>query len=151
MTQYSLTLHFQSASRTTEQPTRSQFQRWARKALLNSCDITLRLVDRREGTKLNTLYRHKNYPTNVLTFELGKSHDGKIIGDIVICCPVVKEEAKQQKKKLHDHYAHLLVHGVLHLQGFDHQNNKQAKEMETLEINILNSLHIPDPYQTEHE
>ncbi len=151
MTQHSLILHFQSASRTTEQPTRSQFLRWAKKALVNSCEITLRLVDRREGTELNTLYRHKNYATNVLTFELGHSHDGKIIGDIVICCPVVKDEAKKQKKKLHNHYAHLLVHGVLHLQGYDHQNNKQAKEMEMLETKILHSLHIPDPYQTEYE
>ncbi|MBU6469004.1 MAG: rRNA maturation RNase YbeY [Betaproteobacteria bacterium] len=141
-----LILHFQSASKTTEQPSRAKFIAWGKQAALSPCEITLRLVDRREGATLNNLYRHKNYPTNVLTFELGQTFDGKLLGDIVICCPVVKDEAKKQKKNLQHHYAHLFIHGILHLQGYDHLTNKQAKAMESLEISILHSLNISDPY-----
>jgi probable rRNA maturation factor len=126
-------------------PTRAQFRRWVKAALQQSAQITLRLVDEAEGLQLNTQFRRKKYPTNVLTFVYD---EGSLLsGDIVLCAPVVETEAKAQKKSLEAHYAHLTVHGVLHLQGYDHEKNRDAKIMETLETTIMHKLGYADPYQ----
>jgi probable rRNA maturation factor len=109
----------------------------------------LRIVDREEGQRLNRDYRGKDYPTNVLTFVYGKDKVDPIVarcGDIVLCAPVVEQEAKEQDKDLVSHYAHLTVHGMLHLQGYDHETDNEATIMETLEAGILAKLGFRDPY-----
>ena len=142
-------LAVQSASRTTEQPSARQLRRWAKAALNTSARLTIRLVDRREGQRMNREFRHKDYPTNVLTFVYGPM-DGTLEGDLVLCAPVVKREAQTQKKPLAHHYAHLVVHGLLHLQGYDHMTKRDAARMEALEIEILKRLSIPNPYFLTH-
>jgi probable rRNA maturation factor len=107
--------------------------------------ITLRIVDEEEGCALNRDYRGKDYATNVLTFAYGEE-DGVLAGDIVLCAPVVESEAQEQGKPLLAHYAHLTVHGVLHLQGFDHETEPEARQMESLEVEILRNLGFNDPY-----
>lgn len=144
-----LTLTLQSASRTTAQPTRTQLRRWALRALEQPAQITFRLVDRREGQALNREFRGKDYPTNVLTFVYG-SMQGVLQGDVVLCAPVVKAEARAQNKPLVHHYAHLVIHAVLHLQGYDHERVRAARRMETLETLLLQTLGIPDPYQPQN-
>ncbi len=144
-----LTLTVQRASRTTDQPTTRQLRRWARAALGTSARLTIRLVDSREGQRMNREFRHKDYPTNVLTFVYGEM-DNALEGDLVLCAPVVKREARAQKKPLAHHYAHLVVHGLLHLQGYDHESHRDATRMEALEIEILERLSIPDPYFLTH-
>lgn len=145
MSRPTLTLDIQRASRTSEQPTDAQLRRWARAALESHCQVTLRLMDRREGLELNSTYRHKHYPTNVLTF-VSEAPNGLLVGDIALCAPVIKEEARAQKKELPHHYAHMVVHAMLHLQGYDHERNRDAQKMEALERRILEKLGIPDPY-----
>jgi probable rRNA maturation factor len=140
-----LHLALQTASRTTGQPTPTQFRRWAKASLTVPTAVTIRLVDSREGHKLNQLFRHKDYATNVLTFVYGDIAN-TLHGDLVLCAPVVKREAKEQKKPLLHHYAHLVVHGLLHLQGHDHQRKMETRRMEKLEIGILQQLGIPNPY-----
>jgi len=112
-------------------------------------DVCLRIVDEREGRSLNRHYREKNYATNVLSFpaELPTGVKLPLLGDIVICAPVVAREAREQHKPLHAHYAHLTVHGVLHLLGFDHEDERDAMVMETIERGILAGLGLPDPYR----
>jgi len=110
--------------------------RCIRNALQCDAEITVRIVKEEEGQYLNKTYRKKNYPTNVLTFEY--EHKPKVIADLVLCAPVIAKEAKDQHKTLRDHYAHLLVHGTLHAQGWDHETSlADAHEMEALEIKIL--------------
>jgi probable rRNA maturation factor len=128
-------------------PTRAQFRRWVKTALQQSARVTLRLVDAKEGQELNAQFRKKNYPTNVLTFVYDDV--SPLSGDIVLCAPVVAAEAKQQKKNLVAHYAHLIVHGVLHLQGYDHEKNRDAKIMEALETTIMHKLGYANPYHDE--
>ncbi len=140
-----LTLNLQRASRSTEQPTRAQLRRWVMRALEQSAQITIRLVDRPEGQALNREFRGLDHPTNVLTFVYG-SEQGILHGDLVLCAPVIKAEARAQNKPLQHHYAHLVIHGVLHLQGYDHLRTQQARRMEALEILLLKTLGIPDPY-----
>jgi probable rRNA maturation factor len=144
-----LSLAVQSASRTTGQPTIRQLRRWAQAALGTPARLTIRLVDSREGQRMNREFRHKDYPTNVLTFVYGEM-DNALEGDIVLCAPVVKREALAQKKPLAHHYAHLVVHGLLHLQGYDHETRRDAQCMEALEIRILEQLAIPNPYFLTH-
>ncbi len=145
----SLTLAVQRASRTTGQPSARQLRRWAQAALETPARLTIRLVDRREGQHMNREFRHKDYPTNVLTFVYGERVHA-LEGDLVLCAPVVKQEAQAQKKPLADHCAHLLVHGMLHLQGYDHETPRDAERMEALEIRILERLAIPNPYFLSH-
>jgi probable rRNA maturation factor len=110
--------------------------RCIRNALQCDAEITVRIVKEEEGQYLNKTYRKKNYPTNVLTFDY--EHKPKVIADLVLCAPVIAKEAKDQHKTLRDHYAHLLVHGTLHAQGWDHETSlADAHEMEALEIKIL--------------
>lgn len=114
-------------------------------AACRSIEITVRVVGRREGQALNREFRGKDYPTNVLTF----SYCGlpTIAADLVLCEPVVATEAKRQKKPLDHHLAHLVVHGVLHAAGLDHEKHKEAIQMEALETAILKRFRIPDPYR----
>ena len=120
-------------------------------ALEHPAELTVRLVDAEEAQALNQDYRQKGYVPNVLTFEYGAiGHDdsgrGVLAGDVVICAPVVEREAHEQGKPLKHHYAHMTVHGVLHLQGYDHIERVDADIMESREIAILKQFHIPNPY-----
>jgi probable rRNA maturation factor len=146
-----LRLAVQFASEANDLPTRAQVRRWVTAALEHSAEITVRIVDADEAQALNTDYRRKDYVPNVLTFEYGEiGHDesgrGVLGGDVVICAPVVEREAREQRKPLKDHYAHMTVHGVLHLQGYDHLDAADADIMESREIAILKRFHIPNPY-----
>lgn len=107
--------------------------------------ITLRFVNATEGKKLNHAYRKKAYATNVLTFPYESAQD-EVIADLIFCLPVIQKEAKQQGKTLKAHLAHLIVHGCLHAQGYDHMHEREAKKMECLEIQLLQQLGIPNPY-----
>ncbi|MEW6691512.1 MAG: rRNA maturation RNase YbeY [Pseudomonadota bacterium] len=131
-------------------PDETSFTRWVREALgERATGLTLRLTDAAEMASLNQQYRGKAYATNVLSFPLEFPLESGIpyIGDIVICPEVVAREAAEQGKPLEAHYAHLTVHGVLHLLGYDHETEEEAVEMETLETHILARLGYPDPYQ----
>jgi len=128
-------------------PAASDFRRWAKAALMTNVSATLRLVDAEEGQALNRDYRGKIHATNVLSFAYGmEAEDGALTGDIVLCAPVVEREAREQGKTLTAHYAHLTVHGLLHLQGYDHEKKVQAVTMESLESFIMQRLGFPDPY-----
>lgn len=133
-------------------PAAASFRRWATAALqdrVKRADLALRIVDEREGRALNRHYRGKDYATNVLSFpaDLPEGVKLPILGDIVLCAPVVAREAREQGKALNAHYAHLTVHGILHLLGFDHEDEREAEAMELLERQILASLGIDDPYR----
>jgi probable rRNA maturation factor len=138
----------QYASAAAGVPTRPQFRRWVAASLMHPASFTLRVVDEAEGRALNRDYRGKDYATNVLTFAYGEE-DGVFAGDIVLCAPVVEKEAREQGKALLAHYAHLTVHGVLHMQGHEHETDRQAREMEALEVEILRRLRFNDPYASE--
>lgn len=140
---HKLSLAVQYASEATNVPTRAQFRRWAKKALQRDVSLTLRVVDEPEGRELNEVYRGKDYPTNVLTFVLD---DEPLYGDIIVCAPVVEREAREQRKDLLAHYAHMTIHALLHLQGYDHENDDDAAEMEALETKLMLELRCPDPY-----
>ena len=134
-------------------PASTSFRRWAEAALQGArhskpAALSIRIVGAREGRALNLQYRGKDYATNVLSFpvELPRGVASPLLGDLVICAPVVSREAREQGKAPRDHYAHLTVHGVLHLLGFDHQNERDAVRMETLETRVLATLGIADPY-----
>ncbi len=139
----------QYVSSSIDVPTRPQFRRWVKAALMQEAEIVLRLVDEIEGRELNQQFRHKNYATNVLTF--GYDDIQPLTGDIVLCAPVVCKEAQQQNKPLLAHYAHLTVHGILHLQGYDHIDDAEAAEMEQMETDILARLGYADPYLNRDE
>lgn len=139
----------QYASAVEHLPTAAQFGKWARAALRIDTEVTLRIVDEEEGRMLNREYRGKDYATNVLTFPL--TEEPLLMGDIVLCAPVVAAEAKAQDKSLLAHYAHLTVHGILHLHGYDHETEAQAELMESLETEIVTKFGYPDPYLSEKE
>jgi len=123
---------------------RADFVRWARAALVGGGEVTIRLVDADEGQELNHEYRGKDYATNVLSFPYDT--EPVVMGDLVICPSVVAREAAEQNKPLAAHYAHLTVHGMLHLQGWDHDNDDDAEAMENEEKEILAAMGYPDPY-----
>ncbi|HEY1992701.1 MAG TPA: rRNA maturation RNase YbeY [Gammaproteobacteria bacterium] len=133
-------------------PTAAQFQRWAEAAFAgrrDAVELSIRVVDAPEGAELNARYRGKDHATNVLSFpaELPRGVPLPAVGDLVICAPVVAREAREQGKPEQAHWAHLTVHGCLHLIGYDHEDDSQAALMEPLETAILAGLGVPDPYQ----
>ena len=123
---------------------RHKVARWLRHALQSDAEITVRIVDTGEGQALNRDYRHKNYATNVLTF--GYTQEPVVTADLVLCAPVVAKEAGEQGKTLEAHYAHLLVHGALHAQGWDHELAEDAQVMELRETEIMARLGFKNPY-----
>ncbi len=123
---------------------RSRVTRWVGCALEAPAEITVRIVDESEGRMLNRDYRQKDYSTNVFTFDYQR--EPLIVADLVLCAPVVEREAVEQRKPLDAHYAHLLVHGALHAQGFDHERAADAEKMEAREVELLAALGYPDPY-----
>ena len=125
--------------------TPARLRRWLKTALDGPGEMAVRVVGAEEGQALNRQYRGKDYATNVLTFQY--SQEPLVAADLVLCAPVVEREAKEQGKSLEAHYAHLLVHGTLHAQGYDHEaGEKEALEMEALEILLLGALGYPNPY-----
>lgn len=136
-------------------PKKSLLRKWAKQALhkkIESAEITIRVVGKDEMTELNSTYRYKNGPTNVLSFPFNLPADidinMPILGDIVICAEVVNHEAQEQHKSQEAHWAHMVVHGVFHLLGYDHETDKEAEVMESLEIEIMQSLGFNNPYET---
>ena len=147
----SIILDLQLASTASDLPTESQIQQWLDAAILPfqaEAEVTVRIVDEAESQQLNFDYREKNKPTNVLSFpfECPPGIELPLLGDLVICAQVVAKEAAEQNKTLTAHWAHMVVHGSLHLLGFDHINEEDATEMEAEEIQILAELGFADPY-----
>lgn len=145
----SLTIQYVDASLQLS-VTRPLLRRWVHAALTSPAEMTLRFVDIEEGRALNRTYRGKDKPTNVLTFAY-PADDGEDIAettraDLVFCSEILHQEAAEQKKSLIEHAAHLVIHGVLHAQGYDHEDNAEAKEMESLETKIMARLGFNDPY-----
>ncbi len=144
-------LDIQSASSSEDAPDEESIKRWV-SAVIGSkegdTELSVRIVDEPEGKKLNETYRGATGPTNVLSFPFDEKTPEPLplIGDIVVCAPVVAREAQQQNKDLTAHWAHMIIHGVLHLLGYDHQNDSEAAIMETLETEIMQKLGFAPPY-----
>jgi len=138
-----LSLQFADAADRALLP-RHKVLRWIRAALEAPAELTVRIVDADEGRALNRDYRGRDYATNVLTFDYSRTP--VVAADLVLCAPVVRDEAKAQRLPLLDHYAHLLVHGTLHAQGYDHENDADAQVMEARETELLLALGFADPY-----
>ncbi len=135
------TVHVQDASRSRSTPAAARFSEWVRAASRGPIEVTVRLAGISEARGLNRAFRGKDYATNVLSFAYGAG-----AGDIVLCPSVIGREAREQGKLLQAHYAHLTVHGVLHLRGYDHADAAEAARMERAEIRILKQLGLPNPY-----
>ena len=140
------TIAIQRASRLPGIPPDRQFRKWLNATLERPVELTLRVVNAAEGRNLNSAFRGKDYPTNVLTFVYHEPKAKTLMGDIVLCVPIVAREAREQGKTLLAHYAHLTVHGALHLAGMDHEKEQDARRMEAREIAILATLGFADPY-----
>jgi len=146
-----ITLDLQIATDEIDLPEEALFEQWTKAALNQynkNFELTIRLVDSEESQSLNNQYRQKDKPTNVLSFpfEVPEGIELDLLGDLVICANVVKQEAFEQNKSLNAHWAHMVIHGCLHLLGFDHINDDEAQEMESLEIDILAKLGFNNPY-----
>ncbi|MCY7386927.1 MAG: rRNA maturation RNase YbeY [Burkholderiales bacterium] len=139
-------LNIQIASRIKGIPRERDFRKWLVAALPKAAELTLRVVNGAEGRALNNGFRGKSYATNVLTFVYHEKKSPLLMGDIVLCAPVVAREAREQSKTLAAHYAHLTIHGALHLAGLDHEVERAARTMEKTEIAILDSLGFDNPY-----
>lgn len=142
------------ASSTSQLPEDSLLQHWVCSVLVHeqlpAAELTLRFVDETEMQHLNAQYRGKNMPTNVLSFPANIPDDieldAPLLGDIILCVPVIEREAQEQDKELFAHWAHMVIHGTLHLLGYDHLDDKDADIMEAKEIHLLQQLHYPNPY-----
>lgn len=147
-----LELDLQVAAQAADLPSEAQFRSWCEIALRQrtaDSELTIRLVDESEGRELNHTYRQRDYATNVLSFPADVPDellDIPLLGDLVICVPVVEREALEQEKTPEAHWAHLVIHGCLHLLGYDHIDDAEAEEMEALERTLLAELGHPDPY-----
>ena len=139
-----LSLQFADARHRAHLP-RHKVIRWMRAALEAPAEITVRIVDAEEGQSLNRDYRQKDYATNVLTFDY--AHEPVVVADLILCAPVVEREARDEGKTLEAHYAHLLVHGTLHAQGYDHEAEDEAEVMEARESEVMRALGFDDPYR----
>ena len=141
----------QNACDSDSVPAEADLRQWAETGWLREgeTEVTLRVVDKSESAGLNNRYRGRNYPTNVLSFpfEVPDGVELDLLGDLVICADVVGREAEEQDKTLQAHWAQMVIHGMLHLQGYDHQNDQEAETMESLEVRLLGELGFPDPYQ----
>ena len=143
---HSHVLNIQIVSRIKGIPRQRDFRKWLVAALPKAAELTLRVVNAAEARALNNGFRGKPYATNVLTFVYHEKKSPLLMGDIVLCAPVVAREAREQGKTLAAHYAHLTIHGVLHLAGMDHEVARAARSMEITEIAILDSLGFGNPY-----
>jgi len=144
-------IEIQAVFESAGQPDQQQIQLWVDTALDDyeqDTEIVVRIVDEQESAELNEQYRHKSGPTNILSFpvDVPEGIELDLLGDLVICAPVVEKEALEQDKLLAHHWAHIIVHGVLHLLGYDHIDDDEAELMENKEIAILNKLQINNPY-----
>jgi probable rRNA maturation factor len=147
-------IDLQVACTADELPSQSQLQLWVETALSTASqatqtfELTIRLVELEESQQLNSQFRGQDKPTNVLSFpfEVPEGLTLNLLGDLVICVDIMKNEAKSQNKKLFDHWAHLVIHGCLHLLGFDHISDAEAEEMEAIEVAALAKLNINNPY-----
>jgi len=139
-----LALAVQYAVRADVLPRPATLRRWARAALERDAAVTLRFVGTKEGRSLNAAFRGRDHATNVLTFVYDEG--AALAGDVVLCTPVIRREAREQGKSFTDHCAHLVIHGMLHLQGYDHDRLQAARAMEARETAILAGLSVPDPY-----
>jgi probable rRNA maturation factor len=137
-------LRFALVGHKPDLPTRATLRRWVAMTLERDAQLTLAFVDARAGRRLNHGFRGRDYATNVLTFAY--QDRPWIVADIVLCTPVVRREAREQGKTLRQHLAHLVVHGVLHAHGYDHQGNREAAKMQELERRHLAKIRLPDPY-----
>lgn len=147
-------LDIQIATRSTDYPDAAKFQTWVDAVLTDQAvdsEIVIRLVDEAEIADLNSQYRHKSGPTNILSFPFDPPEgiEMDLLGDLLICVPVIVKEALEQHKLPEHHWAHITIHGVLHLLGYDHIEEQEAEHMEALEISILKTLNIANPYQEE--
>jgi len=140
-----LTVSIQGQGRFDGLPARSTLVRWIRAAFDREAELTVRFVGAAEGRRLNREFRGKDYATNVLTFDY--QHAPLVLADIVLCVPVVRREAREQRKEFREHLAHLVIHGALHAQGYDHDRATLARAMEAREVRILAGLGIDDPYR----
>lgn len=153
---HAITIQF--ATDSSYAPKRALLQKWAKAALRNEnqpTELSIRVVDIDEMTQLNSTYRHKKGPTNVLSFPVelpeGIPLEAHPLGDIVVCADVVNREAEEQHKSANAHWAHMIVHGVYHLLGHDHENDDEANVMEALEIETLQTLGFENPYESGEE
>ena len=147
-------LEIQTEYESTNQPSETQLQAWIDIALKDygkESELVIRIVDTEESADLNQQYRQKSGSTNILSFpfEAPEHIELNLLGDLVICAPVLEAEALEQQKNLHDHWAHIVIHGVLHLLGYDHITDEDALIMEEKEIYLLNELNIKNPYLQE--
>lgn len=133
--------------RLKEIATRTSLRRWVQSVLFAPAELAIRFVDAEEGRALNRDYRNKDYATNVLTFAYTEGEDSEVTqADIILCTDVLQKEAAEQNKSIEEHTAHLVIHGVLHAQGYDHENEEEADEMEEIEIEALAQLGFDNPY-----
>ncbi len=145
-------IEIQRIYETDSQPTDAQLESWVNTVLVNldeDFEVVIRIVDETESAQLNESYRHKKGATNILSFsvDLPDEIESNLLGDLVICAPVLEREATEQNKPLYNHWAHIVIHGTLHLLGYDHIDDVDAEEMEAKEIILLKTLSIPNPYE----
>ncbi len=146
----SVNVDTQYASKAPNLPNTESLREWVNAACQQDVELTIRIVDEAESSQLNETWRHRTGSTNVLSFpfECPPGINIPLLGDIVICAPLVAREAAEQEKSLYAHWAHLVIHGTLHLLGYDHIEESQRQVMESLEIRLLHDLDYPNPYET---